>query len=64
MNIIIAGVGKIGRTLAMEKIQCGTPTAYCNSYNDLMSVTAKSMAEAAYAGDETAIEAWLLELFD
>ena len=54
------GLAQIGRTLAMEKIQCGIPTAYCRSYDELMGVTAKSIAEAAYAGDETAIEVYRL----
>ena len=54
------GLAQIGRTLAMEKIQSGIPTAYCKSYDELMSVTAKSIAEAAYAGDETAKEVYRL----
>lgn len=54
------GLAQIGRTLAMEKIQCGASTAYCGSYDELDAVTAKSIAEAAYAGDETALEAYRL----
>ena len=53
-----SGLAQIGRTLAMEQIQCGKPTAYCKSYDELPLVTAKSIAEAAYAGDETAIKAY------
>ncbi|MBQ9098465.1 MAG: ROK family protein [Clostridia bacterium] len=55
-----SGLAQIGRTLAMEKLQCGIKTAYCQSYDQLSEVTAKSIAEAAYAGDETAKEAYRL----
>jgi len=50
------GLAQLGRSLAMEKLQTGAGTAYCASLSELNSITAKSIAEAAYAGDETAKE--------
>ncbi|MBQ8342451.1 MAG: ROK family protein [Clostridia bacterium] len=52
------GLAQIGRTLALEKLQNGEKTAFCASHADLNSITAKSLAEAAMAGDETAIEVY------
>lgn len=48
------GIAQSARTAAMELLQQGKSTAYCQSFADLDTVTAKSVAEAAYAGDETA----------
>ena len=42
----------------MELLQQGQSTGYCKSFAELDSVTAKSVAEAAYAGDETAIQVY------
>ena len=52
------GLAQIGRTLALEKLQCGQTTAYCDCYDALSSITAKSLAEAAFAGDATATEVY------
>lgn len=48
------GIAQVGQIYARKRIQMGGKTAYCNSLDELSSVTAKSIAEAAYAGDETA----------
>ncbi len=48
------GIAQLGKTLALEKLQQGTSAAYCKSAAELENVTAKSIADAANAGDETA----------
>lgn len=48
------GIAQVGQIYARKRIQMGEKAAYCASLEDLPSVTAKSIAEAAYAGDETA----------
>ncbi|GAB3932001.1 hypothetical protein GCM10028827_29810 [Mucilaginibacter myungsuensis] len=39
-------------------LQVGKTVAYCKSISELPSVTAKTVAEAAYAGDQTAKEVY------
>ncbi len=48
------GIAQLGRTLALEKLQMGKSTLYCRSLSELEKVTAKSIAESALEGDETA----------
>lgn len=48
------GIAQLGKTLALEKLQMGESTMFCKNKDDLESVTAKSIAESALAGDETA----------
>lgn len=48
------GIAQVGQIYARKRIQMGEKVDYCASLEDLPSVTAKSIAEAAYAGDETA----------
>ena len=52
------GIAQVGQTMARQHIQMGAKTAYCGSLDELPAVTAKSIAEAAYAGDETAREVY------
>ena len=52
------GIAQVGQTMARQRIQMGAKTAYCSSLDELPAVTAKSIAEAAYAGDETAREVY------
>ncbi len=54
------GIAQIGQTMAREKLQMGDKTGYCSTLDQLDTVTAKSIAEAAYAGDETAKEVYRL----
>lgn len=49
------GIAQLGRTAAMEALQGGKTVGYCDSYAALDTVTAKSIAMAAKAGDPTAI---------
>ena len=52
------GIAGLGRIMAQEKLQCGEPVGYCKTLDDLGSVTAKSIAESAMSGDETAIKVY------
>ena len=52
------GIAQVGQTMARQRIQMGAKTANCGSLDELPAVTAKSIAEAAYAGDETAREVY------
>lgn len=48
------GIAMLARSLATERLQQGKTTAYCSSYAELERVDAKSVADAARQGDETA----------
>lgn len=48
------GIAQLGKTLALEKLQMGGKTGYCKDLSELDTVTAKSIAESALEGDETA----------
>lgn len=48
------GIAQLGKTLALEKLQMGESTGYCKSLSEIDAVTAKSIAESAMEGDETA----------
>lgn len=54
------GIAMMAKTAAMELIQQGKSCGYCTSYAELENITAKSVAEAAYAGDKTALEVYRL----
>lgn len=51
------GIAKIGQSLAMEKIQRGEMVSYCPK-NDLSTITAKTIADAAANGDEVAAKVY------
>lgn len=46
------GIAMAARTIAIERLQQGKTTGYCKSYDELSTITAKTVADAAYAGDE------------
>ncbi len=50
------GLAQIAQIKVREKIQVGEKVSFCNSLDDLPNLTAKMVAEAAYAGDELAKE--------
>jgi glucokinase len=52
------GIAQIARTAAVEKLQQGGSVGYCRSWEELDSVTAKTVAQAADAGDETAVRVY------
>jgi len=49
------GIAQLGQIKARERIQRGEKVTYCQGLADLQKVTAKSVAEAAFSGDETAL---------
>ena len=52
------GINQIGQALAREALQCGKTTSYCHSYEEIETISAKSLAIAADEGDETARRVW------
>ena len=52
------GLSQLGYTLALEKVQAGTYPLYFQKGMTQKDVTAKSIADAAKAGDETALEVY------
>ena len=52
------GIKQLGQALAKEALQCGKTTSYCHSYEELETISAKSLAMAADNGDETAQSVW------
>lgn len=52
------GLAQLGATYAKEALASGKPCAFCKSEDELGSITAKKLAEAADAGDEVAIAVW------
>jgi len=54
------GIAQIGQMLARQQIQMGKKVAFCNSIDELAQVNARVIAEAAFAGDATAIEVYRL----
>lgn len=55
-----AGLAQLGKAAAKEALKNGTAPTYCPTENDLDSITAKTIADAAYAGDETALAVFRL----
>ena len=53
-----AGIAELGRTYAKEQLAMGKCTSYCKSYAELDTVNAKTVADAADAGDEIAIKVY------
>lgn len=52
------GIAQLGYTLALEKVRQGITPLYYKPGMGKAEVTAKSIANAAYAGDKTAIEVY------
>ena len=52
------GIAQLARMKALEKLQTGQTVSFCKSLNDIGSISAKSVAEAAENGDTLAIEIW------
>lgn len=52
------GLAQLGYTLALEKVQAGIRPAYFQKGMTAADITAKSIADAAKAGDETAREVY------
>ncbi|SEW51841.1 ROK family protein [Chitinophaga arvensicola] len=52
------GIAQLGQIKAREKLQMGIPVTFCTSLEQLGNITAKSVAEAAFQQDETALEVY------
>lgn len=52
------GLKQLARTYALEMIQKGTPPGFCPNLDALDGLSAKSVAEAAHAGDPVAAEVY------
>lgn len=52
------GLARLGQQYALEAIKAGSSPSYCPTEADLPSVTALSLANAAYDGDPTALSVW------
>lgn len=52
------GIAQLGQIKAREELQVGRKVSYCTDLSKLNEVTAKSIAEAAFAGDEVATEVY------
>lgn len=50
------GIAQIARSKVMERLQRGEHPVLCPTYEELEGLTARSVSEAAYAGDKLAIE--------
>ncbi|MBR6743932.1 MAG: ROK family protein, partial [Clostridia bacterium] len=49
------GIAQLGRAFALEKLQRGETLPYCKDKTELDGITAKTLADFARAGDETAL---------
>lgn len=52
------GIAQLGKAFALERLQMGKNTGYCKNLSELDGVTAKSVAESAMDGDETALKVY------
>jgi glucokinase len=52
------GIAQLAQIKAREKLQTGVKVSFCESLADLDNITAKSVAEAAFNGDEVAKEVY------
>jgi glucokinase len=50
------GIAQLAKTMVTDKLQKGIKVAFCPNLESTGNLTAKSVAEAAIAGDETALE--------
>lgn len=51
-----SGLAQLGQMIAREKLQIGQNVSFCKSMEDLENITAKSIADCAYRGNEDAKE--------
>ena len=50
------GIAQLAQIMVREQLQVGQPVSFCEKMEDLPRLTAKGVAEAAYAGDILALE--------
>ena len=51
-----SGIAQLARIKAIEQFQMGMKVSYCPGFDDLMSITAQRVAEAAMQGDPVALK--------
>lgn len=52
------GIAQLGKTSAREQLAIGIVPSYCKTLGDIDTVTARTIAVAAYSGDPTAIDVY------
>lgn len=52
------GIAELAQTVARERLQVGKTTGFCRSYDEMGSITAKSVADCAKAGDPDALRVY------
>jgi glucokinase len=52
------GIAQLAQMRVRQKLQMGEKVSFCNGFDDLPNLTAKTVAEAAYRGDEVAIDVY------
>lgn len=52
------GIAQVAKTVALEQLQMGKKTAFCGGYEELDSISAKTVADAANAGDALALQVY------
>ena len=52
------GIAQMAKSAAREQLEKGVIPLYCKSLDKIDTVTAQSVAEAAYGGDKTAIDVY------
>ena len=52
------GIAQVAKTAALEQLQMGKTCAFCANYEELETVSAKTVAEAANAGDPVALQVY------
>ena len=52
------GIAALARTMARENLQMGKSVSYCAGFDELNGITAKSVAELAFAGHTDAREVY------
>lgn len=52
------GIAEIGKTVAMERLQCGKSVSFCGGYEELKKITAKKIADCAKSGDMEALRVY------
>lgn len=52
------GIAQMAKSAAKEQLQKGVAPLYCKGFDQLDKVTAQAVAEAAYNGDQTAIDVY------
>jgi len=52
------GIAQVAKTCALEQLQMGKSCAFCKNYEELQTISAKTVADAANAGDALALQVY------